>query len=198
MSIIIVMYIIFPVLMKLLKWNPLILLVISFSITFCKFINFRELNFWLTPFVLGMICSYYDVFYKIKKYCNSMLQRIILSFFLVLLSIYLRCNIFENQVYFDSLFAFSIIIFSYFLLSAIPYLNKLLELLGRHSANIFMFHTFIYSYYFSQFTYSLSYSLLIYIVLVTVCLLISVVIEFIKDKIKYKYLFKKLLFAYNS
>ncbi len=55
-----------------------------------------------------------------------------------------------------------------------------LAFLGKHSMNIFLFHTFVYSYYFSDFIYSDPNPLIIYAKLLAVCLPLSMAIEWFK------------------
>ena len=59
-------------------------------------------------------------------------------------------------------------------------LSKFLELLGKHSFNIFLFHTFLYAIYFSKYIYLPKYPIIILPMFLTICLLIS----FVLDKIK--------------
>lgn len=55
MSIIILFYIIFPVLYRLLRYSPELLLVLSVFVLFCPLVpNSKELKTWLCPFVVGM------------------------------------------------------------------------------------------------------------------------------------------------
>lgn len=55
-----------------------------------------------------------------------------------------------------------------------------MSFVGRHSFNIFLFHTFIYAYYFGELIYWSSNPLLIYLTLLLVCLTVSVGIEQLK------------------
>lgn len=55
-----------------------------------------------------------------------------------------------------------------------------LQTLGRHSANIFLFHTFIYLYYFHDLIYWSSNPALVYLTLLAICLPLSMAIERLK------------------
>lgn len=59
-------------------------------------------------------------------------------------------------------------------------LTAALSFVGRHSANVFLFHTFIYFYYFPELIYWSRNPLLIYLTLLSVCLVISIGIERLK------------------
>ena len=62
----------------------------------------------------------------------------------------------------------------------IPLISNVLMFIGKHSMNIFLFHTFIRSYLFSEFTYSFHHFALITLVLLLVSLAVSAVLELIK------------------
>lgn len=61
------------------------------------------------------------------------------------------------------------------------YFTRFLELCGKHSFNIFLFHTFIFYLYFSEIIYYPRNPVLIFIWLLAVCLAISVCIEWLKE-----------------
>lgn len=62
-------------------------------------------------------------------------------------------------------------------------IRGIFESLGKHSMNIFMFHTFIFYYWFRDLIYITRNPLIIFIELLGICWIISVVLEFIKNKI---------------
>ena len=70
--------------------------------------------------------------------------------------------------------------------------TTLLEALGKQSGLIFLFHTFIFSYYFKDLLYSLKYPVLIFAVLMAVCYVIALVLERLMDITKYNKLFSLL------
>ena len=59
-------------------------------------------------------------------------------------------------------------------------INRTLEFIGKHSLNIFLFHTFIYAYYFESFIYSSRNPIFIFLLLLGICLVLSFLIEKIK------------------
>lgn len=167
MSVIIVLYIIFPLLYKLLIWQSGIALSLSILFMFVNIPFLHGVNYWFAPFIFGMYISKYNLFARILNLCDTALKRVSLSILLIVVSLCIRVTFLQNKVYFDAFFAFAIILFSYMVLSSIPKLSKCFEILGKHSANI----------------------------LVLVCLLISVVLEKIKKAIKYNHLMQKLTFV---
>lgn len=71
--------------------------------------------------------------------------------------------------------------FIYSIVSIPKYLSEILSFLGKHSFNIFLFHTFILGYYFHDYIYWSRNPLLIYLTLLAVCILISMFIEWSKQ-----------------
>jgi len=60
---------------------------------------------------------------------------------------------------------------------------KPLAFLGKHSMNMYLVHTFICGYFFSDFIYGFKYPILIFSALLGTSLLFSVVLEFAKSKL---------------
>jgi fucose 4-O-acetylase-like acetyltransferase len=88
------------------------------------------------------------------------------------------------QEYFDGVFGFFVVMFVFEYLTKVPVVNNILDLLGQHSFNIFLFHSFFQVY----FTYNIFYRFnpLFSIVLFTIiCLIISILFEFIKKIIRF-------------
>lgn len=71
-------------------------------------------------------------------------------------------------------------------ISNIPVVRAPLEMLGKHSMNIFMTHTFIYYYWFREHIYSFQYPLLILLMLVVESLVVSVALEYLKKLIHFE------------
>jgi peptidoglycan/LPS O-acetylase OafA/YrhL len=83
----------------------------------------------------------------------------------------------------DAFFAILLILWTTELVVFSSIAKKAFEFVGIHSFNIFLFHTFIYYYYFPDFIYSFKYPVLIFAVLLGICLVISVGIEKFKKEI---------------
>ena len=69
--------------------------------------------------------------------------------------------------------------------------GKVLMFFGKHSANIFLIHFFIYIYY-SDFVYSTGNVLIIWLILLVVSCVCSMVVEFLKKCSGYNRLVKKI------
>ena len=192
MSIIIVYYMLFPLLYRVLNYSPELLLGFSVFVLFCPFIpNIREMKTWFCPFVLGMYMARYDSFTTIATRIKTKTKTITVTITAVFAMAFLRMEM-GHSAKFDSLFGVAITLLSFLVLSRIPILNKILEQLGKYSGAIFMFHTFIFSYYFKDFIYWFKYPPLIFLVMIVVCYAVAVGLENIKKLIKYDKLFVKI------
>lgn len=81
----------------------------------------------------------------------------------------------------------------YLTLARLPGLNRVLAFLGKHSANIFMIHTFLRDTYLRDFIYSRGHFLLILLVLLGLSLALSIVLEALKKWLHFDALVRKLL-----
>ncbi len=67
-----------------------------------------------------------------------------------------------------------------------------ISLLGKHSMNIFLFHTFIYYYWFQEYIYITRNPLIIYLSLLCACIIISIFIEQLKRVLHFESLIYKI------
>ena len=198
MSVIILLYLLFPLMMFVLKRSPETLVALAIFITFSPAIRFlpklpliSRYYTWLIPFTLGMYFARYLLFEKIGAHNSSVVKAIIMCLALLAACIAMRLYL-HHKVYFDGFFAVPVILTAYLLLSRVPVLSKVLEQLGIQSGAIFMFHTFIFSRYFKDFIYSFKYAVFIYIILTVICYLVAVGLQYLKKLIRYDKLVKKL------
>lgn len=64
--------------------------------------------------------------------------------------------------------------------------------LGRHSMNIYLLHTFVFSYFFSDFIYGFKNPVVIFLALLGVSLALSIIVEFLKKQCRFYVLLKKI------
>lgn len=64
--------------------------------------------------------------------------------------------------------------------SSVSWVERPFAFLGKHSANMYMTHTFIYRYWFSTLIYSIKAPLLLFVVLLLICLAVSITLEWLK------------------
>lgn len=74
-----------------------------------------------------------------------------------------------------AVFCLALLVYGY--LSRVPVLSGVLEVLGRHSMNMFLTHTLVKAYFFNHFSYSFAYPELILLVLAADTLLLSVLLN---------------------
>lgn len=75
----------------------------------------------------------------------------------------------------------------------VPILSHVLKFLGKHATNIFLTHTFIYYYFYTDFIYSFKKDWLILIVMLIVCTMLSIFIELVKKIFRFNLLIDKAL-----
>lgn len=141
--------------------------------------------------ILGTAFSYEDWFAKLQ--CRHKWQgavRLMISMFL-LYTAYL-CYITTNRVFSFTLAAV-IPYVAFQFVSRIPGINICLKYLGKHATNIFLVHTFIYRYYYTDFIYSFHYAPYILLVLLGTSLCVSIVIELLKKITGYNWLSARIV-----
>lgn len=188
MSLIIVLYLILPILKLILKRSPIALVIIAMILrNFNIFTLYSDLNRYLIVFCLGMIFSEFNLFDKLRNLNKSKIDRLIVTIIFLIFGMFSRYKL--GKLY-DVVAAFAIIFISNNIFANIKGFNSILELLGKHSSNIFMLHTFIYKYFFNEYFAKLKYWLLMYIVLIVSTLTISILIE--QSKKVFKKIYKKI------
>lgn len=188
MSCIIILYMLFPFLFKFRNCR-IGLLLLSFIVIWIPFSIFNPIKYYLTAFVAGILCSQDPLFNKIIS-----LRNVYAKIGVTLLSIacFLIRNFIPYSLLFDSLLAICIVI-TYKLIVKSEGIIQCLMFLGKHSMNIFLFHTFIYYYYFRSLIYYSSNPLVIFITLLSICLIISIVIEYLKEMLHFENAYNKII-----
>lgn len=189
------LYIIFlmPFIMKLVKKTG-IFLMIAASMSFIQMAEIQSVaSTYVFGLLLGIFCFEYDIFGKwmvlLEKKKGSFLIKSLFLFAATILLLKFRMN-YNYYGIVDGLIAMTLCGFSMMVFSKIPLMNKGLEILGIHSANIFLIHNLLYSYYFLGFYYSFRYPAVILAVLTVTSLLVSVAIERIKIWSRYNKIMK--------
>ena len=197
MSICIVYYMLFPIIYKCFKKYAEAILMFSFLLIFIP-IDYAQLTTWLFPFVIGMYFAKYNLFEKISLLLNNYINKILTCILFVVILAYFRWFVVKNSVSLDGIFGLSIILFTYLIVSRIPIINTILGELGKYSGMIFMFHTFMFSYYFKEFIYGFKYSFLIYAVFVLICYIVARLIKLLQKLIRYDKFINTLLKVNNE
>lgn len=180
----------FPILYFLTKKWTVFALIISFFIIVVGFdlsVLPKDVYIWIFHFVIGITCALHidKINYFLNRFNSLILFGILLLIFGFLF--YLRNFViifYLNNEIIAPLLSANIV---FLVLLTINIINnkikvrntgKIMKFLGNHSMNIYMIHTFIYHYWFSNFIYSFKYPILIFFVLLAICLIISVLLEY--------------------
>lgn len=172
------------------------LIVIGISYFLPEMLGVEMTNFlrWLPAMTLGICFADSNLLARMKGYIiPNMGKKItrVIEAIVAILSLYFfykfRFCAFgkAHMEIVDSVTPVIVILITYIFLCEIPLLSNFLQMLGRHSMNIFLFHNFIRARWFEEFSYSFRYWWVITLVLVIDCLLISIVMEKIKKILCY-------------
>lgn len=102
----------------------------------------------------------------------------------ILLIVFLERIKAGDKILYDN-FVVLILIIEYKLLQIPFYVKRFFVILGKHSMNIFLFHTFIFLYWFKDEIYYTRNPFLIFFTLLILCLAVSILIEKLKALIHF-------------
>ena len=188
MSMAIAIIVIIPFIMYLVeKFTAIMVLVLFVILTQGNALN-SVLNFYLFSVVLGVVSYETRLFDKINQIGKRSRFKfgltVLVEVFLLLVLLSLRTNYNFNGIV-DGLLALDLAVLVCAVVGKIPLVSKGLKLLGENSANIFLLHNQLYSFYFLAFFYSFKYWFLIFGVLTGVSLIVSYGVDWLKNKIGY-------------
>lgn len=193
MSVIIPLIILFPFIYDLIKKYGAIILILFFIILLPKRQIFPVINTWLLPFALGIYLSEKRRLVTMSNCINKYGK----WRFVMLISAISLVAIFRSRIpllkgaEIDWLFGGLIILFVFELTKAYKQLQFPLAFLGKHLFNIFLFHTFIFAYYWREFIYSFQNPFMIFVVLLSICIAISMLIEQMKRRVYFNKLLER-------
>lgn len=199
---IIILYALFPIVYWGMRSN-----IISGLVLFILFINpFRMLtpldilagglSCYAITFALGIFCALR--YNNINKVLNIITPKYIFFILFPATSflLYARNNVLSLYFYGNTVDPFISVALAFCITSLLrwrSYKFKLLEFIGKHSTNIYLTHTFIYSYFFPKFSYSSNSPIIIFLQLIFTTLVISCLLEAIKKHTHYYDLQNKIL-----
>lgn len=201
-SLIVSLYCLFPFIKLLIDKYKMASLLLTVPLLFITVdIPVIEVDFilpWLFPFALGifssntsLLCSLKHFFLFSKKF--KIVKDISLILILFILILYRQFGFILTGIRIDGLLGFAIILWAYIYIRPHSYLGRFLNMLGAHSFNIFLFHTFIFMYYFPAFFSNKDYSIMLLFVLLISCLAISIAVEWLKNKVSFYTLEQRLI-----
>ena len=177
------------------RYGALIFIGISYFLPAMTGLKMTAFMRWLPAMALGIWFADRNILAGLKGYTiphtKLGLTRVIeacAAFVLLFASYKLKFSAFgkHHLEIVDSVTPLLVIAAVYVFLSGIPMLTGFLQLLGKHSMNIFLFHNFIRARWFEGFSYSFRHWWLITLVLLLDCLLVSIVIEKAKELLRYE------------
>lgn len=177
-SCIIILYFLFPYLYKFKRYWWTIVTFALLSYLYGWIIPlFHACAIYIPSFVLGM---YFADAQERKIHVNVFHKTVILLIMLPTICL-MRQHVHFTELW-DAVISLTLVFA--FIISDIPsVIKRLLAFLGKHSFNIFLFHTFIYAYYFRSYIYWTRNPILIFLTLLLSCLVLSSIIEYLKRKI---------------
>lgn len=188
------LYILFPFINDLIKKYGVWFLLFCLLLLFPTGIEIPVLQVWILPFAFGIFMSHSNGFVSISSLLNKtgIMRFAILTCLIIATALFREHGFLLTKTKIDCLFGCLIIVLTVEIINSFYILKILLSFLGKHLFNIFLFHTFIYLYYWKEMIYFFRYPLLIFIVLLSVCLFISVLIEISKKRILFYKLSKAI------
>ncbi len=182
MEIAILLIFVTPVMILVYEKIGFLMLVITAYLNHMFGINDYDITVYLFCITLGIFCANEHVFEKMYEKCvlkNKVLNSIFKMFVYICIAMtlfYLRYI--TNWVYWiDPIFTVTIGAFCMEMHGLLKKFSYIFEFLGKYSMNMFLVHTLIYHYYFTEFVYSFRNWFLITLVLLVCSLVISILCE---------------------
>lgn len=182
-SCIILLYALFPLLYQLTAWKPLVSLLLSVAISFVPVVVPGAIKFYIIAFVLGIFVAMRTVPCLRNKYLIPLLLLFVFTRPLMKYPLY---------VIWDAGGALLLAFVLCRMRLGNNWVRRVLEFIGKHSMNIFLFHTFIFQFWFPDIIYSTRNPFIIYLTLLAVCLPLSLLIEGMKRLIRFDVLVRKV------
>lgn len=185
----IVLYLLYPLLNKLVKRLYIVVFALS-AIPVIKFGLFNDGSidgcreiYWILPFAVGIFLSQKDLLNKMSRAIST--HTVIGTALAVFFAVVMTAVRSHYGIIADTFYAISIIAVSKAVFSKIKYVSSLLSYLGKHSANIFMMHSFIYCYFapLKEMFMVLSSKLGNFTLLMLICTAASDYIEILKKRL---------------
>ena len=200
METVIVLYIAYPLLRRLVKKLPVITLAAAFVPIALGMKGFnagtvdgcREI-YWVFPFAVGIFLSQHDVLNRFSAFCAGHgAFAAVLSLASMLALTWARSRV---GLVLDTFYALAIIAFAKATVCKVKYANSLFAYLGVHSANIFMMHSFLYCYFvpIKQLLFAVANPYFNYIFLILECVVVSDYIEVLKARMRQTRFLAKLV-----
>ena len=176
MSCIILLYLLFPLMYKMIKRDTFSVLMLTLIISFLPIPYIDVIKFNVVAFAVGMWMA------KNKVAPPSQMRWLVVA----LLLLYAAERNFNSYPLMIDCFLTLLIVQVYQSGRKPDWIIKFMSFLGKHSMNIFLFHTFIFYFWFQDFIYASRNPIIIFLTLLVVCIPISIVLEWGKKYTIYK------------
>lgn len=187
-SCIILLYALFPLLWKYRDWW---MIMIPFSIMLPTVLfwhnGLNECALYSLAFICGLVYALYGEKGNLRSLTGGGKLCMLILLGIGCLYRFYTCS----EIKWDA----AIVVLGVSLYSSVSFpriITSLFAFLGKHSYNIFMFHTFIFYYYFHDLIYWSSNPVIICLTLLFVCVILSMAIEFVKGKLGFDRLAKQM------
>lgn len=180
-SCIIVLYLLFPLLNKYIDKVPFLIITLAVTPLLGLCPGLRVIAPYLLPFLIGMMLAKQPA----GVFDDIPIWEIVLSF-CILVAVHNFTG--DLEIVINSLLCVLLAVFLYRVKFA-AWFQKTMVWLGKQSMNIFLFHTFIYGFWFRDFIYASRNPIIIFMLLLLICCALSAVINFIKEKVGFNKLY---------
>lgn len=191
---IIILYLTFPILYRLVSLIPWLAIIVSMVIVrISSYITFDSIDvfLWQLPFVLGIVWQLYEEkLPQIQEWMSkhTFIQSVIAVVMLIILIVLRMFPIIPHWdgVQMDGFLSCATALCVVSILRRLLVVSKVLSFLGKHSMNIYLIHTFFINYWHLDWLYNCEWLRGggNYLLLLTICAIISIGIEFLKEKIR--------------
>lgn len=191
---IIVFYLIFPLLFRVIRIQPIIALLLGIIIMRLEFhlpTSSIDIYTWQFPFIVGVVWKIYED--KVPLLAAWLTEhKILFAFCAVLLfMIAVILRMFPiiphwSNTRMDACVASAIVLLVVSIIRYMPLVSNILSFLGKHSMNIYLTHTFFNDYWHMEWLYTGEWMRGggNFVLLMIICILISIGVEFLKEKIR--------------
>lgn len=183
-SLIISLYILFPVIGYMIKRLPIFSMLVVLALGSMQLMIGPQLQGYLPVFVTGALWSAYhnELTAFLKRYRFSVLLPLL--FFSIILNLIVLYALGDDSIFSRGLLCYWFLTLQLAMCTIffrkIRWLSLPISFLGKHSANIYLVHTFLNFYWFPKLFYSITNPLLLWMSLLLASVGISVGIEAIK------------------
>lgn len=192
---IIIFYLLFPILYRVIRIQPIIAIVIGMIIMRLEnHLPYTSVDIciWQFPFLVGIVWKLYED--KLSKVSAWLMEHKIL-FAISSLALFVIVAIFRmnliiphwSNLRLDAFLTGAIALMVISIGRYMPHTSSVFAFLGKHSMNIYLMHTFFNAFYCKDLLHSGEWLRGggNFIVLMIICLLVSIIIEFLKEKIRF-------------